>query len=378
MPPELVLQNLLSASFLAAVLRVTTPILLPALGALVTERAGVLNIGLEGMMLAAAFTGAVTSAYTTAWVGLCAGIAAATALALLLGYCHLELGADLFLAGIAINILGAAGTAAFMFALTGDKGNTSSIATLQMPLMVLPTFIQTVPLIGTTLDKQNIMTWVAFLAVPATAYMLYHTPFGAHLRATGENPHAATAAGIRTKCVKYRALALSGLFAGFGGVYLSMGYLGMFQRDMTAGRGYIALVAPLLGRGTPGGTLLAALTFGFFDALGVRLGSLAVPPPLVQMLPYLAAVLALVSYALWQRIGHTTTPQSHIRKVFSVGGIITGVVLVLLAVCLFAVPAGFGFANPHRLGIALLSTGVLGIAASVTLLSIWQQPQATQ
>ena len=315
---ENVIDGIFSAVFLAAILRVTTPILLPSLGALISEKAGVLNIGLEGMMLSSAFTGVVVSAYAQDWFGAETGLTIGPWLGLLLGVCvslllsfvlalfHLDLKGDLFLSGIALNIFGSSATVAIMFELTGDRGNTSTLASLQMPFIQLPEFINQIPIIGGFIfgvfDNQSVMTWVAFVAVFFVTFFLYRMPFGMHLRAVGENPEAAASVGINVKRIRYSALLISGFFAGLGGIHMSMGYLQLFQRDMTAGRGFIALVTPSLGGGTPIGTMIASSIFGFFDALGIRIGSLEIPSQLPQSIPYFATVLALVIYALQRRI----------------------------------------------------------------------------
>jgi simple sugar transport system permease protein len=298
------LHSILSAAYLSAILRVTTPILLPALGALISERAGVINIGLEGIMLWAAFTGATVGAYTgSAAAGLVAGCGVAIAVALLLGFFHLHLHGDLILGGVAINILGSAGTVAIGFALTGSRsGETPNLASVQMPILDL-VFLKNIPAIGdglyTAIGAQNSLTWIALGAVIALWFLLYRTPFGNHLRAVGEAPDAAASVGIPVRRVRYLALALSGLLAGLGGIHLSMGYLSLgFQRDMTAGRGFIALVAPVLGGATPLGTALASLLFGTFAALETRLGTLAIPPQIPQMIPYAATLLVLILYSI--------------------------------------------------------------------------------
>ncbi len=313
-----VVDGIFSAVFLAAILRVTTPILLPSLGALISEKAGVLNIGLEGMMLSSAFTGVVVSAYAQDWFGAETGTSVGPWLGLLLGVCvslllsfilalfHLDLKGDLFLSGIALNILGSSATVAIMFELTGDRGNTSTLASLQMPFIQLPEFIQEIPIIGGFIfgvfDNQSVMTWIAFIAVFFVSFFLYRMPIGMHLRAVGENPEAAASVGINVKRIRYLALLISGFFAGLGGIHMSMGYLNLFQRDMTNGRGFIALVTPSLGGGSPTGTMIASSIFGFFDALGIRIGSLEIPAQLPQSIPYFATVLALVIYALQRRI----------------------------------------------------------------------------
>ncbi len=370
---ENVIQGIFSAAFLASILRVTTPILLPSMGALLSARAGVINIGLEGMMLSAAFTGVIISAYSLGWfgpevgtaigpwLGMIIGVAIATALAWVLAFFHLELRGDLILSALAINIFGSAATVAVMFELTGDRGNTGTLPSLEMPFIQLPTAIQSIPFVGAfvygVFNNQSVMTWIAFICVALVSYALYRTPFGMHLRAVGENPDAAQSVGIPVKRVQYSALLLSGMFAGLGGIHMSMGYLTLFQRDMTAGRGYIALATPLLGGGNPTGTMIASMVFGFFDAIAIRIGSLAIPSQLPQMVPYIATVMALVIYALQMRL---TVRVRSLRAAEGAGFdsgfwravqqlsvlhmfmMMTAIVGVFISLSMFSAPNGFG------------------------------------
>ena len=301
MPPGEVLAGILSVTFAAGVLRVATPILLPALGGLISDLAGVINIALEGTMLLAAFTGVVVSAATqSAWLGLAAALAAAALFSLVLAFVHLDLRADLILAGIAMNFLAAGGTVFVMYSLTGDKGTSSALASLTMPYVHIP-LLRSVPVLGPILSGQNLLVYVAFALVAVVWLFLYRTVPGAHLRAVGANPDAAASAGIDVRRTRYRALVLSGLLAGLGGVHMSMGYLQLFQRDMPAGRGFIALAAVFLGARHPVGTMLAALLFGGADALANQLGSLRIPPQYVQVLPYVVTVAALALNAVAQQ-----------------------------------------------------------------------------
>jgi general nucleoside transport system permease protein len=306
-PPmlETFFSSIFSASYLAAILRVATPIILPSLGALLSEKAGVVNIGLEGMTLAAAFSGATVGALSgSLWLGVGIGLLSGVLMALLLAFFHLGLGGNLILGGVAVNILGSAGTIAIGYQISGGRsgGGVGGVA-VTIPAIDLP-FLNGIPLVGETLyavfGNQNLMTWLALLSVGATAFLFYRTPFGLHLRAVGENSAAAASVGIRVRRTQYIALALSGFLAAMGGLHLSMGYLSGFTRDMTAGRGYIALVTPALGGGTPLGTGAAAMLFATFAALETRLGGLALPSQLPQMIPYAAAIVALV-LAAWRK-----------------------------------------------------------------------------
>ena len=285
-----------------------------------------LNIGLEGMMLSSAFTGVVVSAYAQDWFGFETGVSIGPWLGLVFGVsvsvsAFFRAGAfpsrsarrSIPLRHCALNILGSSATVAIMFELTGDRGNTSTLASLQMPFIQLPGCVKTetttniFEFLCGAFSNQNLMTWIAFIAVFIVAFVLYRTPFGMHLRAVGENPEAAASVGINVKRIRYYALMISGFFAGLGGIHIGMGYLQLFQRDMTNGRGFIALVTPSLGGGTPVGTMIASSIFGFFDALGLRIGSLEIPAQLPQSIPYFATVLALVIYALQRRISQRVT-----------------------------------------------------------------------
>lgn len=295
------LQVIFSATFVAAVLRVSTPILLAALGGLIAELGGVGNIALEGIMLTAACAGVLISVATgSAWLGLIAGVFMGTLIALILAFFHLNLKADLILAAIALNILASGGTIFVVYLLTGDKGGTSGLVSQQMPFIDIPV-IQDIPVVGEIVSGQNLLTYVALISVAVVWVFLYRMRSGIHLRAVGENPDAARSVGINVKAQQYLALGLSGVLAALGGVYLSMGYVKFFARDMTAGRGFIALAAIYLGGKNPVGTMIAALVFGAADALSIQLGNLAIPTQIVQMLPYVATLIALVVYAVVQR-----------------------------------------------------------------------------
>ncbi|MBN2305920.1 MAG: ABC transporter permease [Anaerolineae bacterium] len=321
-----VLGGIFSAAFLASILRVTTPILLPSLGALISDRAGVINIGLEGTMLISAFTGVVFSAYAQdwwgaetgktvgPWLGLVMGLLMGILTALLLAFFHLRLKANLILSGIAINFLGQAGTVAIMYELTGSRGDTQGfLRSLEMPFVQLPDRMNDIPVLSfffKVLDNQSVMTWIALVMVILVWYFMYRTPTGIHLRAVGENPEAAASVGIRVQRIRYLALTISGCLAGLGGIHMSMGYLQFFQNNMTAGRGFIALATPSLGGGHPVGTGFASGIFGLFYALSIRIGTLQIPSMLTQMLPFVATVLALVIYALQ---GQLTTRVRQLR-----------------------------------------------------------------
>lgn len=301
MPFDVVLRGILSPLFIASILRISTPIILPALGGLISDLAGVINIALEGIMLVSAFTGVVVSAYTqNIWIGVLAGIIVGILYSLLLALFHLYLNTDIILAGIALNIMAQGGTIFLLYILTGDKGNSSTLASGAVPTVTIP-IIDNIPWLGTILSGHNIFTYLAFLLTWLVYVFLYKTPLGTHLRAVGENPVAAETVGINVKRTQMIAIGMSGFLASLGGLSLSMAYLNIFQNAMTAGRGFIALAAVFLGGRTPLGTTVAAIIFGFADALSNQLGSLAIPPQWVQMIPYAATVIALIAYSFRQQ-----------------------------------------------------------------------------
>jgi simple sugar transport system permease protein len=221
------------------------------------------------------------------------GIVAGVLFSALLAYFHLYLGTNIILAGTAFNILASGGTVFLLYMLTGDKGSSSTLASGMVPTINIP-FIQDIPFLGTVLSGHNIFVYLAFILAFLINKLIYNTKFGAHLRAVGEEPVAATSVGINVRKTKFQAILISGFLASLGGLNLSMAYLSSFQRDMTAGRGFIALAAVYLGGRKPWGTVLAAIIFGVADALSNQLGTLNIPSQLVQMIPYVITILALV------------------------------------------------------------------------------------
>ncbi len=293
-----ILSVVFTAEFGYSALRVTTPILFATLGALISDKAGVMNIALEGIMLISALAGVVFSAITgSAGFGLLAAVAAGGLVGLFLAYCALKLQTDIILSGIAINLMASGGTVFALFLIAGDKGISSSLASKVLPKLTIPG-LSSVPILGTMLSGHNVLTYVAFLSVAVIFVFLYRTPLGLRIRAVGENPNAAASVGIGVKKIQYLALALSGMMAGLGGAYMSMGYVSWFSKNMTAGRGFIALAAEAMGGATPVGSMLTSLLFGFFDALSNTLQLMKIPSEFVNMIPYAATVIGLVLYTV--------------------------------------------------------------------------------
>jgi simple sugar transport system permease protein len=295
---SVVFHSIFSALFLASVFRISTPLILPALGGLLTDLSGSVNIALEGDMLVAAFAGVIVSGITHNWLyGVLAGMAAGIILAGLLAFFSLYLKTNIILAGIALNIMADGLTVFLLYVITGDKGNSANWASMMVPTIDIP-LLKDIPFLGTVLSGHNIFTYLAFIMAALVALLLYHTRFGAHLRAVGENPEAAMSVGINVRRTQTIAILISGGLAALGGLDLSMAYLSLFQREMVNGRGFIALAAIYLGGRTPWGTVVAAIIFGAADALSNQLGTLKIPTQLVQTIPYLATIIALVVYGI--------------------------------------------------------------------------------
>lgn len=286
-----------SVSFGYAVLRVTTPLIFAAMGALVSDKAGVMNIGLEGIMLISALTGVAVSAGTqSAFIGLLAAVLIGALTGALMAYSSLNLKTDIILSGIAVNLIGAGGTVFALYLIAKDKGISSSLKSLVLPKVEIP-IIDQIPIISDIFSGHNILTYMALISVVLVYVLVYKTPVGLQMRAVGENSHAADSVGVSVMKVKYIALILSGALAGFAGAYMSMGYVSWFSKNMTVGRGFIALAAEAMGGGTPLGTTIACFVFGSAEALSNSLQSLRVPTEFVQMIPYIVTVIGLVLYS---------------------------------------------------------------------------------
>lgn len=291
------LKSILSPEFGFAILRVMTPLLFPALGVAISSLAGATNIALEGIMIVAACAGVLVSAFTHSLIlSLAAGLAAGIALAALLGYFHLKLKADIILAAIALNMFAAGISIVFLFLFTGDKGSTSSLKSQLFPAVQIP-LLQGIPVLGPILSGHNILTYGALISVFLYWLITFKTPLGLRIRAVGQNPDAAQSVGINVNRTRMYALLLSGFFGALGGLYLCMGYVSWFARDITAGRGFIAIAAATLGGNLPLGTFLSSLLFGAVNALANYLAPLKVPSEFIQMIPYLATAVALAIYA---------------------------------------------------------------------------------
>ena len=285
------MSEIFNLGLLFSAIRLATPLILAALGGMFSERSGVINIALEGLMLAGAFTAASVTWYAgSPWVGLASAIIAGAAIASIHAVACIRYKADQVVSGTAINIL-----LTGVPALLSGAFFLSSGSTPQVP-------------------KENLIPWtpvvIAFALVPISWYVLYRTPFGLRLRAVGENPEAADAAGVSVNRMRYTAVLLSGALAGIGGAYLSIGQSSLFTRNMSAGRGFIALAALIFGKWRPVQTMLACLLFGFTEAIaiqlqGVHFGGEEIPTQFVQIIPYVLTIVVLAGF-----IGQSRAPRS--------------------------------------------------------------------
>lgn len=292
------IELIFSTDFLYMWIRVATPILLASLGAVICTKAGVVNLGLEGIMLISALAGVLGSAFGgSLWIGLLTGLLASVAVSAVFAYFHLVLKANNVLCGTAVNTM-ASGLTVFVLQLaTGEKGNSSSLKSFSFPNVDIP-IIKDIPVLGGILSGHNALTYLALAMVVVIWFFLYKTPTGLRMRAVGENPNAASSVGQNVIKIQFLAIVLCGFMTGLGGMYLFMGYLTMFVRDMTAGRGFIALAACSMGQATPVGALISSMIFAFFDGLSNILQVLKIPSEFIQMLPYLATIAGLTVYSI--------------------------------------------------------------------------------
>jgi len=297
------MSELLTPTFLLILLfttiRTATPLIFAALGGMFSERAGVINIALEGLMLAGAFTAAVvTYELSNPYLGFLAGLASGAFLALIFAIAVIKFEADQVVAGFSISLLMVGLPAVISSRLYDSAGSTQQIAQEYL----LPNFY----------NRLSIASILAFVLVPICWYVLYRTPIGLRLRAAGENPAAADAAGVNVIRLRYVAVILSGVLAAAGGAYLSIGQSSLFTRSMTAGRGYIALAALILAKWKPVPVLFACLFFGFTEALSIQIQGVLkmpsgedIPVQFIQMIPYVLTIIVLAGF-----IGLSRAPKA--------------------------------------------------------------------
>lgn len=299
-------RDIFNYTLIASTIRLATPLILAATGGLFSERSGVINIALEGMMLAGAFTAAAVTVFTAnPWIGLLAAVVAGVLVAGIHGIATINFRADQVVSGTAINILFLGVPALLSGALFASTG-----ATPQLPRdQVLPDLLifdaQSSPMLA-SIFNQKPLVYFAVLVVALSVYILKRTRFGLRLRAVGENPEAADTAGVSVHGMRYSGVLISGALAALGGAYLSIGQNSLFTRNMTAGRGFIALAALIFGKWDPIGAMLACILFGFAEAISIRMqGTVDIPNQFIQMIPYILTMVFLAGL-----IRRATPPKS--------------------------------------------------------------------
>ena len=290
------LQDVLTAGLLASTLRFATPLAFAAMGGIFSERSGVVNIGLEGMMLTGAFFAVWGSIWSGSWVvGLLMAMVFGALLALIHAFFSIHLRADQIVSGFAVNFL-ALGVTGYLFSDLYSSGiQTSDVS--RVPTLSL-NFLDRIPGIGAFLHDVfgglSLLVWLMFLAVGLTYFVLFRTPLGLRIRSVGEHPRAADTVGISVYGIRYLAVTTSGMLAALGGAFLSIGFVGTFSENMTSGRGFIALAAVIFGKWRPGLAFLATLLFGFGFALAIPLQREAgISENLVSTFPYILTLVAV-------------------------------------------------------------------------------------
>ena len=308
------MRQIFSLQLLFSTIRLSTPLVLAALGGLYSERSGVINIALEGLLLAGAFTAASVTYYAhSPWVGLVAAILAGALVAYIIALACIRFKADQVVTGTGINILFIGLPAVLSGALFLSSGSTPQIPKENL-LPVLYRFLPSFMPQWRIFTDVSVISLLALVVVLVTRYVLYRTPFGLRLRAVGENPEAADAAGVGVNRMRYIGVILSGALAGIGGAYLSIGQSSLFTRNMAAGRGFIALAALIFGKWRPVQTMLACLLFGLADALTIQMQGVVklpwnpaedIPVQFIQMIPYVVTIVVLAGF-----IGQSRAPRA--------------------------------------------------------------------
>jgi len=287
------LDAVVNAGLFAATLRFATPLAFAAMGGIFSERSGVVNIALEGMMLSGAFFGIWAAAWSGSWVvGILMAMVFGGLLALIHAFFSIHLRADQIVSGTAINFL-ALGLTGYLFRyIYGTEGTPSDVS--RVPDVSVPG-LDKIPFIGDVIGTMNLMIWLMLFLLVATWVVLFKTPIGLRIRSVGEHPRAADTVGISVYGIRYVCVVLSGMLAALGGAYLSIGFVGSFNENMTVGRGYIALAAVIFGKWRPFPAFAACLLFGFSSGLAQRLQTEAdISANLLQTLPYVLTIIALV------------------------------------------------------------------------------------
>jgi simple sugar transport system permease protein len=289
-----ILIQVLQVGFFAALIRIATPLILATLGELFAERSGVLNLGIEGIMLLAAMAG-FSAAYFSGdlWIGIAAAAATGAVMGLLMGLMTVTLGLSQHVSGIGVTLL-STGLAFYFYRLVfGEPSQPPNIVGFK-PLSIPG--LSEIPVLGPILFDQFALSYLAFLAVPVAAFLLYRTPWGLNLRTVGENPRAADGAGVSVAFMRYQALVISGALMGVAGAYLAMAQFNAFTFGVVSGRGWVCIALVVFGQWSPWKSALGALLFAFIDAFQLRLqasGAIQLPYQVFLMLPFVLTILAM-------------------------------------------------------------------------------------
>ena len=277
----------------STMIRLSTPLLIAAMGELVAERSGVMNMGVEGMMLMGALVGYMVSLSTNSlWVGILAAILAGGLMALLLAFMSITLKVDQTVTGLALNLL-SSGLTLFIFRAFYDKNNTVNRLFPPYPIPVL----SEIPILGEIFFTQKAPTYFAFLCIPVIAFFLYRTRTGLSIRSTGENPRAVDTRGLNVNALRYMAVIFGGMMAGLAGSFFTNGISSRFMPEITAGRGWLAIIIVIAGNWQPARMLIATLVFALLDAFQFTLQGIGtdIPFQLLLAMPYVIALIALMS-----------------------------------------------------------------------------------
>ncbi|MFI7680743.1 ABC transporter permease [Actinophytocola sp. NPDC049390] len=298
---------MVDAALFSSALGALTPILFAALAGALCQRAGVFNISLEGTMLVGAFAGVAGSWYTgSVWLGVLIAVVAGTAYSLVLAVGHVTLGGDAIVLGVAINLLAVGLTSFLIRTVFGTRGTFSDPALQGLDAIHIP-LVRDIPFVGRVLSGHSVLVYLSWLAVVALAVLLYRHLWGLRLRGIGERPDAAASLGVSVTRYRYGVILAGGALCGLAGAQLALGNVTLFSENMTAGRGWIAVVAVMLGRALPYGVLAAAVLFGLAEAFGFRLQGIGLPQQATDAAPYVVTLLALfVSSARIRRTREST------------------------------------------------------------------------
>ena len=307
--------DIFTTAMLNSSIRLATPIILAALGGALCNRSGVLNLALEGKMLLGAFLGILGAYYfQSTYMGVLVAVLTGGILGAFFAFVYLKYKVDLIILAIAINLLILEGTVYAMRVLFGNVGTWSDPSIEKLPDIALPV-IKDIPVLGEIFSNYNIVVYLSWILAVVFYVVMFHTKFGRHIRAVGQNKDAAEAVGINSRRVQLGALIISGALASLGGAFLSLGHLTLFTRNMSNGRGWVGVSAALFGFNHPIGVLFSGLFFGFADAFAIRLQNVTdLPPSLIQVLPYFATLLALIIVALQDKIKKALNRRQNTAK----------------------------------------------------------------